>query len=274
MTEPRRVDVEARVDLAVVDGVARLMLERPRRHNALVPELLAGLEAALAAAAAARPEVLVLAAAGRSFSTGGDVAAFAARPRGARRAYADGLVGALNRAILALVDFPAPVVARVHGPVTGGSVGLIAAADAAILADTAFVQSYHLPVGFAPDGGWTALVPARIGAGRARAALVGNLRLGAAEAVAAGLGAECVAGDDLDAAVGRWVARFRRAAPGAVAAARRLLIDRAALAAALEAERAAFLDLIETDAAEAGMARFLNGDVRGDVSPTHDKGER
>lgn len=241
------------------DGVATLTLDRPGRHNALIPELLAELLTALAEAKTAAPRLLILQAAGRSFSTGGDVAAFAALPRGERRAYAAGLVGALNEAILALAMFPAPVIAQVHGPVTGGSVGLVLAADIILMAERAFVQSYHLAVGFAPDGGWTHLVPARIGRTRATAALLGNQRIAGPEAAAIGLATECVADDALDGAVTRWTETLLAMSPPALRAARRLLTDADGLAAALDSERAAFLDLIETDAAEAGMARLLQG---------------
>lgn len=241
------------------DGVATLTLDRPERHNALVPTLLADLLTALAAAKAARPRVLVLQAAGRSFSTGGDVAAFAVLPRGERRPYAAGLVGALNEAILALATFPAPVIARVHGPVTGGSVGLALAADIIVMAERAFVQSYHVAVGFAPDGGWTHLVPARVGRTRATAALLGNQRIAGADAAAIGLATACVADADLDGAVADWTKTLLTMSPPALHAVRTMLTDADGLAAALDKERAAFLDLIETDAAEAGMARFLQG---------------
>lgn len=244
---------------ALADGVATVTLDRPARHNALVPALLGDLLGALERAAAAGPRVLVLAAAGRSFSTGGDVAAFAALPRGARRDYAGELVGDLNAAILVLATFPAPVVVRVQGPVTGGSVGLALAGDILVMAETAFVQSYHVAVGFAPDGGWTHLVPERIGRTRAAVALLGNRRIGAAEAVAIGLATECVAETALDEAVARWCAPLKEMVAPALQAARRLTRDATVLARALDEERAAFLELIETDAAEAGMARFLEG---------------
>lgn len=245
--------------LRIAEGVATVTLDRAGRHNALVPELIADVATALDAARLARPTVLVLAAAGKSFSTGGDVAAFAALPRGPRRDYASRLVSGLNDVILKLATFPAPVIARVQGAVTGGSVGLALAADIVILGAAAFVQSYHVAVGFAPDGGWTCLVPERIGRTRAAAALIGNRRIGAAEAAAIGLATECVADGDLDEAVARWCGVLAAMSPPALGAARRLTRDATALAAALDTERAAFLDLIETDAAEAGMTRFLEG---------------
>lgn len=247
------------VRLACADGIATLTLNRAARHNALVPDLLDDLLTGLDAALSAGPRVLVLAAAGRSFSTGGDVAAFAALPRGARRRYAADLVGALNAAILALAAFPAPVIARVQGPITGGAVGLMLAGDIVLMARSAFVQSYHVAVGFAPDGGWTHLVPQRIGLTRASAAILGNERIDAQTAVTIGLASECVPDEELDDAVARWCGILAGMSSPALAAARRRLRDVEALAAALELERAAFLDLIETEAAEAGMARFLGG---------------
>ena len=56
------------------DGdVAIVTLNRPARHNALVPELLTALLAALDDVAAGDAAALVLSAEGRSFWTGGDL---------------------------------------------------------------------------------------------------------------------------------------------------------------------------------------------------------
>ncbi len=55
------------------DRVATLTLDRPDKLNALVPEMKAGFEAALAQAAEPGVRVLVLRGAGRAFSAGGDI---------------------------------------------------------------------------------------------------------------------------------------------------------------------------------------------------------
>ncbi|NTU85498.1 MAG: enoyl-CoA hydratase/isomerase family protein, partial [Chloroflexales bacterium] len=95
------------VRLAVDGAVATLTLNRPERHNSLIPELLEELLAALEQLRARpEPRALVLQANGRSFSTGGDVAAFYGSAE--RAAYADRIVGLLNRAVLALIDLPTP----------------------------------------------------------------------------------------------------------------------------------------------------------------------
>ena len=164
----------ALVRMEAYRGAVRLVLDRPTRHNSLVPSLLADFHSALVAAIAARPIAIVLTGAGRSFSTGGDLGGFqaeAADPVGLA-AYADELVGALNDAILGLLACPVPIIAAVNGPVTGGSLGMVLAADLVAMADDAFIQPYYAEVGFAPDGGWTALLPERIGAARAAAILM------------------------------------------------------------------------------------------------------
>jgi 2-(1,2-epoxy-1,2-dihydrophenyl)acetyl-CoA isomerase len=246
--------------LDVAGPVATVTLNRPERHNSLVPALLDDLASALGRARDAAPCALVLRANGRSFSTGGDVAGFADLPRGARRAYAESLVGRLNEVILQLVDFPAPVIARVHGPVTGGSTGLILAADLVAVSPRAFLQPYYVDVGFSPDGGWTALLPEKIGAARAAEIQMLNRRLGADDLIALGLATTLAEESALDALVGAWCETLRTKQPASLAATRALLMPperRAAIARGLEAERQRFLTLIETDATEAGMARFL-----------------
>jgi 2-(1,2-epoxy-1,2-dihydrophenyl)acetyl-CoA isomerase len=242
--------------------IATVTLARPDRHNALIPDLLEALNHALDEARRHAPRLLVLAAEGRSFSTGGDLAAFAAMPRGQRRPYADRLIGLLNDAILKLVDHPAPVLARIHGPVTGGSVGLMLGADIVVMAETAFVQPYYADVGFAPDGGWTVLMPERIGIARTAAILHANRRILPDEALRLGLADEITPPGDLDSTIARWSGHLLDKRAPSLAANRRLLNPperRARIAAGLEAERAAFLDLIETDDAEQGMQRFLEG---------------
>jgi 2-(1,2-epoxy-1,2-dihydrophenyl)acetyl-CoA isomerase len=246
--------------LEVTDGVAHVTLNRPKRHNSLVPELVAQLNAVFAEVRKRDLLALVLAGAGRSFSTGGDVAAFHAIPRGERRAYAKALVGGLHSAILALVDMPMPVIARVHGTVTGGSLGLVLAADLTAISSSAFIAPYYVEVGFAPDGGWTAMLPERIGAARARAIQILNRHVTADEAVALGIATEAVSAERIDSVIDGWIAAFRTKAGSSMRATRELLMPperRTEIATRLDRELGRFLDEIESDAAEAGMAKFL-----------------
>jgi 2-(1,2-epoxy-1,2-dihydrophenyl)acetyl-CoA isomerase len=243
--------------LDIADGVARLTLNRPDRHNSLIPALLDSLNADLERIAGDRCiRAVVLQAAGRSFSTGGDVAGFHTVPRGQRRAYAEGLVGSLNRAILALLRLPVPVIGRIQGPLTGGSLGLLLACDLAAITPQAFVQPYYTQVGFSPDGGWTAMLPARIGMQRTREIQLLNQRVSAQEALQLGLVTACVEADALDATIEAWLEKLKSMQPASIASTKALLADDCA--ASLDAELRNFLELIDSDEVEAGMTRFLN----------------
>jgi 2-(1,2-epoxy-1,2-dihydrophenyl)acetyl-CoA isomerase len=245
------------------EGVARVVLCRPAMHNALVPELLGDLLAELEKLRNdADCRAVLLAAEGPAFSIGGDMRRFQ-RERASLRAYSAGLVGQLNQAILALIDLPQPVLACVHGVVTGGSIGLVLAADLIYLAPQVVFKAHYATAGFSPDGGWTALVGRIAGVHRAAAALLMNRSIRAEEALAWGLANEVVAADQLQQTAAAAARRMAAFPAGTLRAAKRLLWgDRAQLAADLEAERRRFLDLIVQPAALEGVDAFLR-DFRG-----------
>lgn len=239
------------------DGdVAIIRLARPERGNSLVPDLLGGLVDTITANRDAT--CLVLTGAGRAFSTGGDVAEFLARAGNSEqlKAYSHELVGLLNAAILALRDHPGVTLAAVNGPVTGGSIGLVLGCDLTLMSRTAFIQPYYARMGFAPDGGWTALMPERIGLARTRAWLVSDERLSAEEAITAGLADRLSDAARFDAEMRNWAHALSQHDP-AVAKTARDLLETGELASRLEAERSAFLDLIARRETLTRMTAFL-----------------
>ena len=154
MTEPP-------VKLSRRGKIATITLNRPARHNALVPELLSGLLGAIEHDDCQSAAAVILRAEGRSFSTGGDLLEFKHHCDNIGD-YSRKLVGQLNRVILAMYAHPAPIVCAVHGQVTGGSLGLLLAADWVIMHREVMITPYYVAVGFSPDGGWTALLQLRI----------------------------------------------------------------------------------------------------------------
>lgn len=240
------------------DPVARLTLNRPERHNSLVPELLRDLlEAVIQIAAQPEIRAVVLAANGPSFSTGGDAFGFVQHNETIGD-YAGEVVGLLNEAILALLDLPLPVVVSVHGPVTGGSMGLVLAADIVLVAPEATFTPYYSVIGPSPDGGWTAMLPEIIGPKRAAAVLMLNEPITAAQAVEWGLAFQMVPGEfilDKAMEVARTLASRK---PGSIHHTRRLLNrDRDRIAAGLSAERDRFVTHIVTPEAAGGFAAFV-----------------
>lgn len=262
--------VGAPVRCAVRGGIARLVLARPERHNSLVPDLVDRLEAAIAGLDRAALAAVVLSAEGANFSTGGDLAGFdrAARLSPERlRSYADGLVGGLNRCIMGLLRLPVPVVAEVRGAVTGGAAGLVFAADFVLMTEDAWLRPYYAEVGFAPDGGWTALLLDQIGSQRALAVLALDERIDAARAVALGIATRAVPGDRLAAETDALVETLGRKQPGSIADSCRLIRDARRLAeieARLDAERQSFVDRVVQPATLTSMRRFMAGMKGGD----------
>ena len=249
------------VETETRNGAIWLWLSRAERHNALIPALIADLRTAIAEAAARDPAALVLSGRGNSFSTGGDIAGFLdhARSQTELLAYAELLVGGLHEAILDLLSFPAPVLAAVNGPVTGGSTGLMLAADLVALSDTAFIQPYYSQVGFAPDGGWTALLPERIGAARALAIQYRNSRISAAEAVEMGLAAATGPTQGLAGMMDAWVEDLRKGYAQTHKATRQNIWDaqrRGEVRSRLDQEKTRFLDLVSRQGTIEGMKDF------------------
>jgi len=245
-----------------LDGaVGVVKLNRPERHNSLVPELLEGLLEAHRDVVAGGVSVILLAAAGRTFSTGGDVVGILGA--GDRLAYSKRLVGLLNEVILAFAGGPVPVVGAVHGMVTGGSLGLVLMCDHVVLAAEATIRPWYSIVGFAPDGGWTALLPGVIGARRARSILLTDATITAADALDWGLADEVVPAGRVGERAMEAARKIAAGAPATRAAIRRLTrADLVEAAARLEAEREAFLAQVTTREATEGMNRFLRGELR------------
>jgi len=245
--------------LVEYDGpVAVISLNRPDRHNSLVPELLEQLIAGLESVAE-QPEVraVVLAAEGPSFSTGGDVRALSEQGD-ETAAYASRFVGLLNDAILAMIDLPVPIVAAVHGMVTGGSLGLVLASDIVLVADEASFTPWYSIVGYAPDGGWTAMLPHIIGRATVADVLMRNRMITAHEAAELGLAMSVVPGIGIRHEALAVASEVSGMLPSSIRATKALLwADRDAIAAGLDAERVRFVEQIVTVEAREGMRAFL-----------------
>ncbi len=231
-----------------------ITLNRAERHNALVPELLSALIGQFQHVSAV-PEVkaIVLTANGRSFSTGGDVAGFDAH-RDRLADYAHEIVGLLNEAMLTMMRIDQPIVAAVHSVVTGGSMGLVMAADLVVAASTASFTPWYSVVGFSPDGGWSALLPDRIGRARVASLLLHNTTITASQAHDWGLVDEVV----YDAVAGARSTAMEMARRKTRAVKRSLNVDLDLVARGLENERRLFVEQVVTDESIAGIDAFLN----------------
>ena len=251
------------VRLEQAGAVATLTLNRPHMHNALVPELLEDFLATLRLVHT-RSDIraLILAAESPSFSIGGDMRRFAAEGRlgpDNLRSYSAHLVGLLNQATLAMLQLPQPIVAAIHGTVTGGSIGFLLGADLVVMADHVVLKAHYATAGFCPDGGWTARLTDLIGTRRTAAALLLNRSISAAEALDWGLATELSPADEVLPRARAMAAKIAAYPTGTMQTTKQLLTRQAAeLAARLEAERRGFIDLVASDEALQGVLQFLD----------------
>jgi methylglutaconyl-CoA hydratase len=241
------------------DGVATLTLNRPARHNAMSPEMIADLSAAAARLGADDGvRVVVLTGAGQSFCAGADLGWMRAQfdaTRAGRIAQARSLALMLR----ALNELPKPLIGRIQGDAFGGGLGLMAVCDAAVAAEGARFAFTETRLGLIPAT-ISPYVIARIGEGMARRVFMSARRFDAAEACALGLIARVAPVDGLDAAVAAEVAPYLAAAPGAVARAKALArsLGPAIDDAAIDRTAALLADAWESAEAREGVAAFFD----------------
>lgn len=177
-------------------GICTLTLNRPDKHNAVVPAMLAQLRTCVDELALAGDQigVVVLRGAGRSFCAGHDL---------------HEAVGSMDLACLReesrtlerLSKLPQIVIAAVHGYCMTGGLELALAADIIVTNESACFADTHAKFGLVPMWGGTQRLPRRVGATKAIELMVTCRRLDGREAERIGLANQCVPDVAFDAAV-------------------------------------------------------------------------
>ena len=197
------------------DGaVARVWLNRPEQHNALAAELVAELTSTLHAVALdAAVRVVVLGGRGPSFCAGADIGLMKASAHATlaeNLAEAERLAGMFS----ALAELPKPVIARLHGNVLGGGVGLTCACDIAITSDDARFALSEVRLGILPAL-ISPYVIRRLGDRAARELMLTGERVDAVTALRYGLVHHVTTAGELDARVEERVQALLAGAPRA-----------------------------------------------------------
>lgn len=212
-----RVETDAR-------GVATLTLVRVDKHNALSAQMMTELEeAARRLASDPSVRVVVLAAEGKTFCAGGDLAWMREQfdmDADTRRVESRRIATVLG----ALYDLPQPLIGRVQGNALGGGVGLVSVCDVAIGVTGAKFGFTETRLGLIPAN-IGPYVLARMGGTRASEVFMSARVFGAEEAVRLNLLSRTVDPDGLDAAIEAEVLPYLSCAPGAVAEAKALMRD-------------------------------------------------
>ena len=212
----RTLEVERRGQLATV------WLNRPEVRNAFDDAAIAEITdvfSALGRETAVR--AIVLAARGPVFCAGADLNWM---KRMAGYSHAENLDDANRLAAMlrAIYECPRPVVARVQGDCYAGGMGLVAACDIAVAADTVRFCLSEVRIGLIPATISPYVIKA-MGEQAARRYFLTAERFSAQEALRLSLVHEAVAPDALDAGVERLVDALLAASPDAVSEAQRLV---------------------------------------------------
>lgn len=203
------------------EGVARIVLDRPERNNAVGEACVAPLVQAIDSLLAAQPRVLLLSARGRIFCAGGDIDEFIAAGEHFD-ALVDRILEPLHPALQRLAEAPLPVVTAVNGPIGGAGVGLALCGDFVIAAQSMKLRTGYAAIGLSPDAGASYHLARRVGPLRAQQWFMLSDVVDAQQCLQAGAVDQVVPDDQLQATAEALVARLARSAPGSMAAIKQL----------------------------------------------------
>lgn len=203
------MDLET-VRYITADGVATIILNRPKVLNAMNKQLWLDLQASLADALNDDAvKVVVITGQGRAFSTGADLKDSKARSREAYRDYLESLQ-AVSRQIL---RYDKPTIAAINGYALGSGYELALACDIRIAAEEAQIGSPEARVASSITGGAFRLIQNLIGPGKAKELLFTAESIDGKEAERIGLVNQAVPADQLMEETYKMAAKIAANAP-------------------------------------------------------------
>jgi len=250
----QRIRVEMRGPAAYVT------LNRPEVRNAMDALMISELTdcfTGLASRPVGEVRAVVLRGEGKDFCAGADLnwmREAAGYDEAANRA--DALK--LARMLEAVEACPAPVIARVHGGVYGGALGLLAVCDAVVAAEDVRMAFTECRLGILPAVITTFVLP-KAGLSQARRRYLTAEPFGGEAALRMGLAHELVPEAELDARVEALVKCVLQCAPGVLAATKAFLKEMAGLPREQAVERSvdALVKARSSSEGKEGLSAFL-----------------
>lgn len=239
-------------------GLASLTLNRPEVSNAFDAELIQAITAALQELEAQQVRLLVIKSTGKHFSAGADLNWMKASKE---LSHEENLEDArrLAEMLRRLNEFPAPTLAMVQGAVYGGAVGLVAACDIALAADTARFCLSEVKIGLMPAA-ISPYVIAAIGEKQARRYFLTAEVFSSLQALQRGLIHECCRDSQLEIKTSDLCQQILANSPQALVAAKSLIREvkgHPLNDALIETTCQRIADLRVTEEAQEGLSAFL-----------------
>lgn len=156
------------VTCSLVDGVARITLNRPDKLNSFDQDMHASLKKSLLEISNDKSvRCLLLTGAGRGFCAGQDLSDREMRDDESPPDLGESLEANYNSYVRIIRDLPAPVVCAVNGVAAGAGANLALSCDVVLATRSAkFIQAF-CKIGLIPDCGGTWLLPRLVGHARA-----------------------------------------------------------------------------------------------------------
>ena len=250
------------IDVKVTGAVGTIVLNRPRRRNALTRAMLAQLAEALSDLhLEKRVRAIVLTGAGSAFCAGMDVHemhAAATLPDDEKTREWGDTAEAYCELVTQMIQLPKPIIASVNGPAVAGGAGLVLASDIVVASPAA---QFGLPE---PRRGIVAGVVApllafRVGGGAAARLLISSALYPAGEAHRLGIYHELIDESRLWARCAQLGEECAAGAPEAVQLTKRLLYETIGeqLATQLTVGAAMSATARTTEAAQEGLTAFV-----------------
>lgn len=247
MTDPNTTDL---VKISEANGVMEIVWNRPDKKNALSNAMYRAATAALARAVEDKSiRVVLLSSEGDSFTSGNDLADFAAASTGGEAPAAHGFIEAIIR-------FPKPIVAAVPGLAVGVGTTMLLHCDLVYVASDARLTTPFVNLALVPEAASSVLLPARIGHARAFAMFALGDALTGEQAAQLGLANAAMPKDMVLKAAREAAAKLTQRPIGAVMAAKKLMRDSEKILAQSRTESAIFGERLRSAEAMEAFTAF------------------
>ena len=243
---------------AVENSIARIVLNRPEKRNALNDELITEIKRGLAQAASdASVKVIIISGAGKDFCSGADLSALQKIAQASMSDNAEDARSLLNL-FVQIRQIRVPVIAAVRGRALAGGCGLATACDLVLASETARFGYPEVKIGFVPAM-VLAILRRNVSEKRAFELITRGEEISAAYAKEIGLVNQVFADESFEDQVNDYVKRFTEVSSTAVALTKGLLYQVDGLQFLEALETGADVNVIArmTEDCQRGISRFL-----------------
>ena len=209
------------LDYSIIEGVAKLTLNRPEVYNAFNDLLTFEIQDALKSVKKdSSVRVVVITGAGKAFCSGQDLKDASKDPK---RVFSESILKRYNPIIKAIRTLPKPVICRLNGVAAGAGCSLVLACDVILAAETALLIEVFINIGLVLDSGSSYFLPRAVGYNRAFELATRGNKLTAAQAYDWGMINQVVPLEDLDELVKEYADYYSQAPTKAIGLIKRML---------------------------------------------------